>query len=206
MGINFDEVSGENVVLTLQDAYIYHWDKTHFDSYYKININEYDKEKKIIKTTKLENLFWENWTLSAELYRAWHDKKSQQLNIDNGSYDNNFGLAILADETVPKIIFEIGTGVNYYRPIPYGTSYFQDIYWDDLLRISREVLVMELKGLKKKYQEKMKDNKEIERFNVVSRLTIIEEGIEFYSSIEDKKFSHPGNIIESIIKEAEKLC
>ena len=205
MKIIFGEISENSISIVIKNASIHHWDSTHFDGVYEIDINEYNEEKKIIKITRLNNLFWEDWTLSAELFRAWHDKKSQELNMNIGSYDNNFGLLILADQTVPKLVFEIGTGANCYHPIPYGTAYFQDVYWEDILRISRELLVMELKGLKKEYQKKLKRNKETEEFDVVNRIKIIEKKIELYSGMEDKEFSHPGDIIEIIIKEASNL-
>jgi len=202
MEIYFTEIENESIALVLKDAYIYNWDSTHFDCYYELDINEYDSEKKLCRTTKLEKLCWENWTLSAELFRAWHDKKSQELNIKTGSYDNNFGLSIIVSETMLKLYFDIGTGANYYRPIPYGTAFYQDLYWDDLLRISLEVFVMELCGLKKEYQKKLKENNKVEKFDVVNRIKIIEKKIIYYSNLEYRNFCHPGNIIEIIMKEA----
>ena len=52
---------------------------------------------------------WEEWLLSIELFKAFKDNESQELNVDTGSLDNNFGLSVIATQSYLKLFFEIGT-------------------------------------------------------------------------------------------------
>jgi len=203
MCISFSEIDERSIVTVLKDAYIYCWDATHYDSFYTIEIQEYDEDKNLFKQIILDKMRWEEWLLSIELYKAFKDNESQELNVDTGSLDNNFGLSVIATQSYLKLFFEIGTGASFYDPFPYGTSFYQDIDPEDLLKISLEVFRLEMIGLKKCYLEQLEDNK-TDKGITKKKLELLESYIVQYANVEAKDFCHPGDIVYFINQEVKK--
>ncbi|MCK9330335.1 MAG: hypothetical protein M0Q94_10715 [Candidatus Cloacimonetes bacterium] len=207
MCISFSEIDERSIVIVLKDVYIQSWDMhrdtSFYNSLYSFEIQEYDEEKRLSKQVIFENMYWDNWLLSIELFKAFKDNESQELNVDTGSHDNSFGLSVIATGFYFKLFFEIGTQVNCYYPFPYGTSFYQDICPDDLLKISLEVFRMELIGLKKCYLEQLDDNI-TDKVITQKKLELLESYIAQYANVEAKDFSHPGDIVYFINQEVKK--
>jgi hypothetical protein len=204
MCISFSEIDERSIVIVLKDVYIQSWDMhrdtSFYNSLYSFEIQEYDEGKSLFRQIVFNKMRWEEWFLSIELFKAFKDNESQKLNVDTGSHDNNFGLSVIASQSYLKLFFEIGTGASFYDPFPYGTSFYQDICPDDLLKISLEVFRMELIGLKKCYLEQLDDNK-TDKVITQKKLELLESYIAQYANVEAKDFSHPGDIVYFINQE-----